>query len=171
MTIVAPLKDREIFLGDVEMQIAADDSIQVSVAQVFELLQRTLDPASVEPLRTLAEPGVFAPIERFGELGLPLAFNSRSLELSVAIPPSARSRQSIGLADLDREMYGEFATPEAFTTSTRAAGRPASAIRWCCWTAPPGSTASCWNPRRPGTWATAASRATAPGWSMTTSTG
>ena len=115
MTIVAPLKDREIFLGDVEMQIAADDSIQVSVAQVFELLQRTLDPAAVEPLRTLAEPGVFAPIERFGDLGLPLSFNSRSLELTVAIPPSARSRQSIGLADLDRELYGEFATPEAFT--------------------------------------------------------
>lgn len=115
MTIVTPLKDREIFLGDVEIQIAADDTIQVSVAQVFELLQRTLDPAAVEPLRTLAEPGVFAPIERFGELGLPLAFNSRSLELTVAIPPSARSRQSIGLADLDREMYGEFATPEAFT--------------------------------------------------------
>lgn len=115
MTIVAPLKDREIFLGDVEMQIDADDAVQVSVAQVFELLARTLDPAAVEPLRPLAEPGVFAPLSSFAERGLPITFDARSLELSIGIPASARGRQSIGLADLDRETYGDFALPEAFT--------------------------------------------------------
>jgi outer membrane usher protein len=115
MTIVAPLKDREIFLGDVEIQIGADDSVQVSVPQVFELLARTLDPAAVEPLRSLAEPGVFAPLSRFAELGLPVTFDARALELTIAIPASARGRRSIGLADLDRETYGDFAVPEAFT--------------------------------------------------------
>lgn len=115
MTIVVPLEDREVFLGDVEMQIGADDSVQVSVEQVFELLARTLDPAAVEPLRSLAEPGVFAPLSRFAELGLPITFDARSLELTIAIPASARGRRSIGLADLDRETYGDFAEPEAFT--------------------------------------------------------
>lgn len=115
MTIVAPLKDREVFLGDVEMQIGADDSIQVSVDQVFELLARTLDPAAVEPLRDLAEPGVFAPLSTFAERGMPITFDPRSLELSIAIPAAARGRRSIGLADLDRELYGDFAEPEGFT--------------------------------------------------------
>ncbi|MGZ9113606.1 MAG: fimbria/pilus outer membrane usher protein [Brevundimonas sp.] len=115
ITIVAPLKDREIFLGDVELQIGPDDSIQLAVAQVFELLARTLDPAAVESLRPLAEPGVFAPLARFAEAGLPVTFDPRSLELTIAIPPAARGRRSIGLADLDREQYGDFATPEAFT--------------------------------------------------------
>lgn len=115
LTMVAPLKDREIFLGDVEVQVAPDDSIQVSVIQVFELLKRTLDPAQVEPLRAIAEPGVFAPLSRFSEAGLPLSFNPRTLELTIAIPASARARQSIGLADLDRELYGDFAKPEPFS--------------------------------------------------------
>ena len=62
MTIVAPLKDSELFLGEVEVQIAPDDSIQVAVQQVAELLGRSVDPASLEPLRGLMEPGVFAPL-------------------------------------------------------------------------------------------------------------
>lgn len=115
MTIVAPLKDREVFLGDVEMQIATDDTVQVSVAQVFELLTRSLDASAVETLRPLAEPGVFAPLSTFAEAGMPITFDARSLELRIAIPASARGRQTIGLANLDRETYGEFAQPEAFT--------------------------------------------------------
>lgn len=115
MTIVSPLKDREVFLGDVEIQITADDTVEVAVAQVFELLARTLDPAAVEPLRPLAEPGVFAPLSRFAEMGLPVTFDARSLELQIAIPASARGRRSIGLADLDRTTFGDFADPRGFT--------------------------------------------------------
>lgn len=114
-TIIAPIKDQQVFLGEVEVQIAPDDSIQVSVLQVFDLLSRTLSPDAVESLRPLAEPGVFAPLSWFGEHGLPLAFNPRALELTVDVPPAARSRQTIGLADLDRATYGEFASPEDFT--------------------------------------------------------
>ena len=115
MSIVAPLKDRDAFLGDVEIRIGADDAVQVSVEQVFALLARSLDPAAVEPLRLMAEPGFFAPLSSFEQAGLPLTFNPRTLELAVSIPTSARGRQSIGLADLDRELYGDFATPEPFS--------------------------------------------------------
>lgn len=115
MTIVSPLKDREIFLGDVEINISADDAVEVSVAQVFELLARTLDAAAVEPLRPLAEPGIFAPLSWFAERGMPITFDARALELSIAIPASARGRRTIGLADLDRTTFGDFSEPEAFT--------------------------------------------------------
>ncbi len=115
MTIVGPLKDREVFLGDVEINITADDAVEVSVPQVFELLARTLDASAVEPLRSLAEPGVFAPLAWFAERGMPITFDARSLELSIAIPASARGRRTIGLADLDRTTYGDFTDPNAFT--------------------------------------------------------
>ena len=115
ITIVVTLKDRQATLGDVEVQVAPDDTIQVSVDQVFELLRKTVDPVALEPLRPLAEPGVFAPLERFAAANLPLIFIPRTLELSVAVPATARPRQSIGLAELDRTTYGDFAKPEPFS--------------------------------------------------------
>ncbi len=115
MAIVVPLKDATVYLGDVEIRIAPDDSVEVSADQVFELLGRTLDESALEPLRAIAEPGVFVPLSRFGAAGFPVQFDARALELSLAIPVAARGRTSIGLADLDREVYGDFATPEGFT--------------------------------------------------------
>ncbi|MDO9337897.1 MAG: fimbrial biogenesis outer membrane usher protein [Caulobacter sp.] len=115
ITMVVTLKDRQATLGDVEVQVAPDDTIQVAVDQVFELLRKTVDPVALEPLRPLAEPGVFAPLERFAAANLPLTFDARTLELAVAVPASARPRQSIGLAELDRITYGEFAKPEPFS--------------------------------------------------------
>lgn len=115
MVIMAPFKDGAAFLGDVEVQIAPDDSIQVSVAQVVELLASALDPAVLEPMRPLAQPGVFAPLSAFEQAGLPILFDRRTMELIVAVPTSARARRSIGLAELDREVYGEFASPEDIT--------------------------------------------------------
>lgn len=113
--MVVPLKDGNQYLGDIEIRVGADDSIEASTKQIFDLISPRLDPAALAPLRPLAEPGVFAPLERFAVLGMPVTLDRRTLELAIAVPVSARSRQSIGLSDLDREVYGDFATPEAFT--------------------------------------------------------
>ncbi|MBI1405000.1 MAG: fimbria/pilus outer membrane usher protein [Caulobacter sp.] len=111
ITMLVTLKDGRTFLGDVEVQVAPDDSLQVSVPQVIELMQKVVDPAALGALRASSSPGAFAPLERFAAAGLPLTFNPRALELAVAIPPSSRPRQSIGLSDLDRVTYGDFAQP------------------------------------------------------------
>lgn len=124
LNVVAPLKDAELFLGEVEVRIAPDDTVEVAAAQVVELLGRGLDPAALEPLRPLNEPGVFAPLSAFAQAGLPIRFDARTLELVVEVPPGSRARRSIGLAELDREIYGDFAQPEAFTAylNLRGAG-------------------------------------------------
>ena len=115
MRIVAPLTEGSTYLGDVELEIGADDSIQVAGWQVVELLARVIDPAAVETLASVSEQGAFVPIARFGELGVPLSFDPRLLELRIEVPVSMRARQTIGLASLDQDIYGEFAQPEAFS--------------------------------------------------------
>lgn len=115
LTITAPVKDREVYLGDVEIQVAPDDTIQVSALQVVNLLARSLNESALESLRAIAEPGVFVPLSRFAAAGAPLSFDNRTLELTIEIPPTARTRQSIGLAELDRNVYGDFTQPEPFS--------------------------------------------------------
>ncbi|MCC7267271.1 MAG: fimbrial biogenesis outer membrane usher protein [Caulobacteraceae bacterium] len=122
LTIVAPLKDGAIYLGDVEMRVLPDDRIEIAAGQVLDLLKKTLDPDALEPLRAEALPGAFLPPERLAALGLPIAFDPRVLELSLSIPPAARSRQAIGISDLDRETYGDFAQPAKFAAFLNLAG-------------------------------------------------
>ncbi len=112
MRITAPLKERGAFLGDVELKVQSDGAIEVAGWQIVEQLARIVDPTVVEALRPVAEPGLFVPIGRFEELGFPLHFDNSLLELSVEVPVSARARQTIGLANLDRDVYGDFAQPE-----------------------------------------------------------
>lgn len=115
MTIVAPLMDGASYLGDVEVRIDTEDQISLAAAQVWNLLVRHVETSALEPLRSWAEPGVFAPLDRFAEAGFPIAFDPRSLELAIEVPALVRPRQFVGLAELDRVVHGDFATPEAFT--------------------------------------------------------
>lgn len=115
MTIVAPLMDGANYLGDVEVRIDTDDNVSIAAAQVWTLLAGQVETGALEPLRSWAEPGVFAPLDRFTEAGLPVTFDPRSLELAIDVPAVVRPRQFVGLAELDREVHGDFATPEAIT--------------------------------------------------------
>lgn len=115
LQIIVPLNDRGAYLGDVEVRVAADDAVEVAADQVVQVLGRTADPVSLEPLRALAEPGVFLPLSRFAATNYPMQFDATNLALSVEIPAEARARQSIGLADLDRSIYGDFQAPATFS--------------------------------------------------------
>lgn len=115
MRIVAPMSESGVYLGDVELQINADDSLEIAGWQVVEQLARIMDAGALEPLRSATPPGAFVPLSRFQDLGVPLRFDPALLELSVQVPVSARARQTIGLANLDRDVYGDFAAPEPFS--------------------------------------------------------
>ena len=122
MIIVAPLRDDQVLLGDVEVQIGVDDSIEVSASQVLELLSRALDPNVLEQLRPLDVPGVFVPLDRFAVVGLPITFDPRLLELRVQVAPSARGPRSIPVSNTDRQLYGDFAQPESFSAYVNLRG-------------------------------------------------
>lgn len=122
LNLTAPLKDDEILLGDVDIRVSPDDSIEVSAERVVELLSRSLGDTALERLRQIAQPGVFVPLSQFAAYGLPISFNPQTFELIMMIPPEARARRSIGLADLDPNVYGTFSKPEAFSFYTNILG-------------------------------------------------
>lgn len=115
LSMVMPLKEDGRYLGDVEVRVTPDDTIEIATQQVFNLIREKLSGDAVQGLMLLAEPGVYANMERFEALGLPMSFDPQTMELGITLPVSARARQSIGLAELEQETFGEFTSPEAFT--------------------------------------------------------
>ena len=115
MTIVAPLMDGAVYLGDVEIRVDTNDDIAIAADQVVTILARHVESTALERLRSLAQPGVFVSLDQVDAAGMQVTFDRRSLELAVDIPAVARPRQFVGLAELDREVHGAFAEPEAIT--------------------------------------------------------
>jgi outer membrane usher protein len=122
MDIVVPARDGTRILGDVDIRIAPDDSILVSVERIVTLLAPQLATARLDQLRgTPAEDG-FAPLSAFERNGLPMQFDKQSLELTLTIASQDRALRTIGIADLDRETFGEFARPETFSAYVNIRG-------------------------------------------------
>lgn len=122
MEIVVPVKDGANYIGDIEARIAPDDTLFVSVPRLTELLSPRLDTARLEALRAIVTPDGYAPLSRFGELGLGMQFDKRTLELSVSIALQDRAARSIALAELDRPIFGEFSAPEPFSAYVNIRG-------------------------------------------------
>ncbi len=122
LNMTAPLKDAEILLGEVEIRVNPGDLIEVSAERVVELLSRGLNEDALAPLIRVAQPGVFLPLSDFATYGFPMTFDFRALEVRLQIPPEARARRSIGLANLDRELVGDFQKPEPFSFYTNIRG-------------------------------------------------
>jgi outer membrane usher protein len=122
MTIVVPAKDGPRMLGDVDVQIAPDDTILVSVERIATLLTPQLATARLDQIRSIAAEGGFAPMAAFEQAGLPMRFDKSSLELTLTIATQDRAPRTIGLAELDRETIGEFAHPESFSAYVNIRG-------------------------------------------------
>ena len=122
MAIVVPVKDGLNYLGDIDAQIAPDDTLLVSVPRFIELLERRLDTRRIEALRGLVTVDDFAPLSALDQVGLPMQFDKQTLELSVNIAVQDRAERTIALAELDRPIIGEFAQPEAFSAYVNMRG-------------------------------------------------
>ena len=115
MQIVAPLNDRDNYLGDVEIRVSPEDKVEIAASQVVDILGRLADANDLAGLMGVAQPGVYLPIEKYADYGFAISFDAAALVLRIEIPAAARIRQSIGIADLDRSVYGEFAQPATYS--------------------------------------------------------
>lgn len=115
MTIVAPVRDGVNYIGDIDVQINADDGILIAVDRLADLLSARLAPSRLAELRAAATPDGFAPLSAFEQRGFPMHFDKQSLELTVTIATGDRALQTIALADLDNNPIGEFAPPAPFS--------------------------------------------------------
>lgn len=115
MAIVIQIKDGETYLGDADAQIAADDTLLVSVAQINELFGRRLDAARLAQLGQVQAVDGFATIAAYAARGFIMRFDKRTFELTVSVATADRAVQTIALADLDTQIIGEFAEPASFS--------------------------------------------------------
>jgi outer membrane usher protein len=122
MTIVVSLKDGQRVLGDVDAQITPDDTLLVSVEGLVQLLGRSLAPASLDRIRQAQAAEGFASLPALNAQGLDARFDKRAFELTVTIAVAARATRTIGLADLDRAVVGEFTPPERFSAYVNVRG-------------------------------------------------
>ncbi len=122
MTIVVPLKDGANYLGDVDIQITPDDAILVSIDRLIELVGPRLDTARLSSLRATPSEQGFAPIGEFAQRALPLSFDKRTLELTLAIATADRALRTIALSDSNPDTIGQFQAPEDFSAYVNVRG-------------------------------------------------
>ncbi len=115
MTIVVSLKDGTNALGDVDAQINPDDTILVSLSQIVRLMASRLTPAKLRELGQVEAIAGFAPLAAFEKQGFVVRFDKRAFELDITLPTADRAVQTIGLAELDQSVIGDFATPSRFS--------------------------------------------------------
>lgn len=120
VTLTVPLKDRQFYLGDVDVTLGVDNSVSLAPERLLELLSRVLDARALDALRAdFASRTRITPSDMTRN-GFSLNYDPSRIELSVEIPPSARSSQTLQLADIDRDAVGTFAQPAAFSAYLNA---------------------------------------------------
>lgn len=115
MTIVVSVKEGTNALGDADAQIEPDDTILISVSQVVRMMTGRLTAAKLAQLGQVENTAGFATLAAFEKQGFVVHFDKRAFELDITLPTQDRAVQTIGLADLDRDVIGDFATPAGFS--------------------------------------------------------
>jgi outer membrane usher protein len=122
MSIVVSVKEGAATLGDADAQIQADDTILVSLSQVVRLMSPRLNPATLGKLNQVDSVAGFATLAAFEKQGFAVRFDKRAFELDITLATADRAVQTIGLADLDRSVIGDFATPSSFSAYVNIRG-------------------------------------------------
>jgi hypothetical protein len=92
-----PLKDQTTALGDVLIQITADDAILAEKAAILEKAATLVEPPVLSAIRDLKDQAGFIPIADFAGTGLALTFDSGLQELQIALSADQRPTRDISL--------------------------------------------------------------------------
>lgn len=93
--LTVPLRDRGP-MGQVDIKIAPDDKVSISVADVAAAVNRSVTSQNLEKLNAVPAVDGYAPIESFAAVGFPMTFDSGALEVNMVMDPSMRPEQSVG---------------------------------------------------------------------------
>ncbi len=115
LEVYVPLVESERPLGNVLVRITPDDRLSVQYDDVNTALGPALSEETKTALTAARETDGFITVEAAAANGLDLSYNPRRIELAARVASRGRSTGRIPLAELDRPIYGEFESPEAFT--------------------------------------------------------
>jgi outer membrane usher protein len=114
--------DGPAYLGDIQLDIDSDASISMDAHRLFDLLIPVLRPDALDALQR--EIGgqstvVMAVLDR---VGIAPSYDPQKIELGLDIPPSLRATRNIRVASLEREQFGDFATPATLSAFVNLRG-------------------------------------------------
>ncbi|MBB3860348.1 outer membrane usher protein [Novosphingobium hassiacum] len=115
VVLTVPAKDGSNYLGDIPLQIEADDRLTFPAMRAVQVLANTLAPDIVENLRASFAGKTQVGPEDFAPLGIQVAYDPRTLELQFQIPTERRASRSVSVSALDRTRLGEIAQPADFS--------------------------------------------------------
>jgi len=108
VVLTVPVKDNNIYLGDIGLTIGTDDSLSFSAQRFVDLVSTILSGKATETLRAaLAGKTTIGPGDLEGS-GLKLTYNPRTLDLTLFAPSALRAEQSLSIAALDQARFGGF---------------------------------------------------------------
>ena len=111
VTLTVPLRDGGRSLGDVIVEIEPDDSIRLSAARLYALLEGLLGREALTAMRASPQPSLAA----LDAAGVRLRYNAQELAIDLAIAGEVRASRSIQVSSLDPELVGRALAPAKFS--------------------------------------------------------
>ncbi|WP_423603656.1 fimbrial biogenesis outer membrane usher protein [Sphingomonas sp. MS122] len=116
ITLTVPVKDGGVYLGDIQLTILPDDSIELPAQRLIDLLANVLNPDTLRALQAVSSTNASLSPADFESSGVQLRYNPQTLELNLVIAAERRGTKMVSVSPLDRERIGTFAPPADFST-------------------------------------------------------
>ncbi|HYD26483.1 fimbrial biogenesis outer membrane usher protein [Brevundimonas sp.] len=114
--LTAPLTLDDVYLGDIELWVSADDVISIPTGRLLELLEPLVDRTTSDALRTsLTGQSALAPGKLVG-LDMELVYRPELLSLEVRVPAALRAARSLSVGGVSRAPAGEFERPASLSS-------------------------------------------------------
>ncbi|MDO8296699.1 MAG: fimbrial biogenesis outer membrane usher protein [Caulobacter sp.] len=122
VVLTIPVKDGNVYLGDIALTILSDDRIEFPAPRMIDLLAGTLSPAARGNLihaiagRLSVSPGDLS------AAGLALRYDAAAVELVVTMPVNLRAVRALQVSPVDGARLGLFDRPAGFSGYLTARG-------------------------------------------------
>lgn len=97
LRFVVPVTDDGLYLGDINLAVAPDDSLSVDSGRLFEMLEPIVKPEVLARLKSAAGKSSQINATQLSAEQIGLTYDSDNLALAISIPALARKRQSLSL--------------------------------------------------------------------------
>jgi outer membrane usher protein len=115
VTMVAPLKDQAVYLGDVTITIAPDGTVSLDTAQAIEVLSKSLSKEALAGLEAAFAGKAAAQLSDFAKATIGAAFDPAQLQVVLTIPGRQRPSNAMDVASLDPAQHGQLVNPQTFS--------------------------------------------------------
>lgn len=111
VTLLLPLKDDHLYLGDITASVGADGHVLLPANRLMDLLSGLIDDKTIETLRTTVAGQALVETTAFQPAGILIRYDPRALELVLSLPAALRSAQTLAVRRFNDPLLGVFEQP------------------------------------------------------------